>query len=177
MLILGIDPGTATTGFGIIEKLPSGLGVGEFGLIQTPKDGKPAERLIDIHQQFSRLLTRLKPDVVAVEKLFFATNAKTAMSVGQAIGIILFTAAKCQIEIVEYAPGTIKKQIAGSGRADKKMMQKAIRKILGAKVRSWAHGKTHFDNSADALAVALCHAYNISTKSKIKNQNSKLERR
>lgn len=164
MLILGIDPGTATTGFGMIEKTPSGIEVGEFGLIETGKDGGAAERLININEQFSALLTKLKPDVVAVEKLFFATNAKTAMSVGQAIGIILFTAAKNKVEIVEYAPGTIKKHVAGSGRADKKMMQKAVRKILGAKVRSRAHGKTHFDNSADALAVAICHAYNIDNK-------------
>mgnify|MGYP001592908197 CR=1 FL=1 len=161
MLIVGIDPGTATTGFGVIEANQKDLSVKEFGLIQTDKDGKPGERLIAINKQFTDLLKRIKPDVVAVEKLFFATNAKTAMAVGQAIGIILFTAAKAKVAIFEYAPGTIKKQIAGDGRADKKMMQKAVRKVLGAKVRSRIHAKTHFDNSADALAVALCHAYNI----------------
>ncbi len=161
MLVLGIDPGTATTGFGVIEVDKKDFTVQEFGLIETDKDGKPGERLVNINKQFSALIKRIKPDVVAVEKLFFATNAKTAMAVGQAIGIILYTAAKEKVSIFEYAPGTIKKQIAGSGRADKKMMQKAVRKILGAKVRSKNHGKTHFDNSADALAVALCHAYNI----------------
>lgn len=161
MLILGIDPGTATTGFGAIEAGKKDFTVKEFGLIETDKDGKPGDRLIAINQQFSSLLKRIKPDVVAVEKLFFATNAKTAMAVGQAIGIILFTAAKEKVSIFEYAPGTIKKQIAGNGRADKKMVQIAVRKVLGAKVRSKNHGKTHFDNSADALAVALCHAYNI----------------
>jgi crossover junction endodeoxyribonuclease RuvC len=83
------------------------------------------------------------------------------MSVGQAIGVIIFTAAKNKVNIVEYAPGTIKKMVAGSGRADKKMVQQSVRKILGAKVRSKNHGKTHFDNSADALAVALCHAYHL----------------
>jgi crossover junction endodeoxyribonuclease RuvC len=161
MRILGIDPGTATTGFGIIETSKNAFKVCEFGLIETAKDGKPGERLININKQLSKLIKRVNPDVLAVERLFFATNAKTAMAVGQAIGIILFTAAKEKVEIFEYAPGTIKKQIAGNGRADKKMMQKAVRKVLGTKVRSRIHGKTHFDNSADALAVALCHAYNI----------------
>lgn len=158
---MGIDPGTATTGFGVIEASKGDFKVKEWGLIETDKDGATGDRLININKQFSDLLKRVKPDVVAVEKLFFATNAKTAMAVGQAIGIILFTAAKAKIAISEYAPGTIKKQIAGNGRADKKMMQQAVRKVLGAKVRSKNHGKTHFDNSADALAVALCHAYNI----------------
>jgi crossover junction endodeoxyribonuclease RuvC len=161
MLILGIDPGTATTGFGVIRTTPKDQEVVEFGLIETDKDGKPGLRLIDIHKQVTKLIRRVKPDVIAIEKLFFSTNAKTAMSVGQAIGVIMFTVATEKIEIFEYAPGTIKKQIAGDGRADKKMVQKAVRAILGAKVRSRVHGKTHFDNSADGLAVALCHAYTI----------------
>lgn len=158
MRILGIDPGTATTGFGLIEVNGKRLMVKEWGLIETDKDAMPGDRLVNINEQFTKLLKDLSPDIISIEKLFFATNAKTAMSVGQAIGIIIYTAAKAGIKIVEYAPGTVKKQIAGSGRADKKMIQKAVRKILGAKVRSRIHGKTHFDNSADALAVALCHA-------------------
>lgn len=158
MRILGIDPGTATTGWGLIEVNGEQCTVDSWGLIETDKDGKPGDRLININEQFAKLLKDLLPDIIAIEKLFFATNAKTAMSVGQAIGIIIYTAAKAGIAIVEYAPGTVKKQIAGNGRADKKMIQKAVRKILGAKVRSRIHGKTHFDNSADALAVALCHA-------------------
>jgi crossover junction endodeoxyribonuclease RuvC len=157
MRILGIDPGTATTGFGLIEVNGKSLMVKEWGLIETDKGALPGDRLVNINEQFTKLLKDLSPDIISIEKLFFATNAKTAMSVGQAIGIIIYTAAKAGIKIVEYAPGTVKKQITGSGRADKKMIQKAVRKILGAKVRSRIHGKTHFDNSADALAVALCH--------------------
>lgn len=160
MLILGIDPGTATTGFGVIDVLENDYKVLDFGLIETDKDGEKGKRLIQINKDLAFLIKKVRPDCIALEKLFFATNAKTAMAVGQAIGVILYTAARANVEVFEYAPGTIKKVISGDGRSDKKMMQKALRKLLGAKVRSKVHGKTHFDNSADALAVALCHAYN-----------------
>lgn len=161
MLILGIDPGTATTGYGLIATNQKKFEVMGWGLIQTEKNGVPGKRLENIYKEMASILKKFKPDVVAIEKLFFATNAKTAMAVGQASGILIFAASKSKTEVVEYAPGTIKKTIAGDGRADKKMVQKSVRKVLGAKVRSEVHKKTHFDNAADALAVALCHAYKI----------------
>jgi len=146
MLILGIDPGTATTGYGVINFSPNKFDVIKFGLIETEKNGVPGERLESIY---------------AVERLFFATNAKTAMAVGEAKGIIIFAASRYKVEVVEYAPGTVKKTISGDGRADKKMMQKSVREILGHKVKSEVKKKTHFDNCADALAIALCHAYKL----------------
>ncbi len=161
MLILGLDPGTATTGFGLIKKEGKQITSLEFGLIETKKEMSSPKRLISIHQQIKKIIKQHKPDVIAMERLFFAANAKTAMEVGRACGIMIFTAARENLEVFEYAPMTIKKVIAGSGKADKKMVQKAVRKVLGAKVRSKKNGKTHFDNAADALAVALCHAYNI----------------
>lgn len=161
MLILGIDPGTATTGYGVIKTSPNLFELLEFGLIETDKNGSPGKRLENIYLEMTRILKRFSPDVVAIEKLFFAANAKTAMRVGQAQGVMIFAAARSKIEVAEYAPGTIKKAIAGDGRADKKMMQKSVRKVLGAKVRSGVKKKTHFDNAADALAVALCHAYKV----------------
>jgi crossover junction endodeoxyribonuclease RuvC len=159
MLILGIDPGTATTGYGLIRTSPRNLEVVDFGLIETDKNGTDAKRLENIYDMVSKLLKEFSPDIVAIERLFFATNAKTAMAVGRASGVMLFAASKSRIEVVEYAPGTIKKLVAGDGRADKKLIQKSVRKVLGAKVRSKAKKRTHFDNVADALAVALCHAY------------------
>ncbi|HJX59637.1 MAG TPA: crossover junction endodeoxyribonuclease RuvC [Patescibacteria group bacterium] len=162
MKILGIDPGTATTGFGFITLNKKKICVENFGLIETDKDGSPGVRLINIHKELRSLLEEFKPDVMAMERLFFAANAKTAMRVGQAQGVMLMAAAKSKIEVVEIAPGTIKKMIAGNGRADKKAVQKALRKVLGAKVRSQARKRTHFDNAADALAVALCYAYTYS---------------
>jgi len=129
-----------------------------FGLIETDKNGEPAKRLVDIYKQMRKILKSFNPDVMAIERLFFATNAKTAMRVGQAQGVMLFSAAQTKTPVVEYAPGTIKKVVSGDGRADKDFMQKSVRRYLGAKVRKKKGKKTHFDNAADALAVAICHA-------------------
>jgi len=161
MIVLGIDPGTATTGFGVVEKIGDKMNATNWGLIETDKENKPEERLVDIHERMSELILRYKPDILAIEKVFFANNAKTAIRVGQAQGVILYCAAKYNVEVFEYAPGSIKKVVTGSGRADKKMIQKFIRRVFGAKVRSRVHKKTHFDDAADALAVALCHIRTI----------------
>jgi crossover junction endodeoxyribonuclease RuvC len=161
MLILGIDPGTATTGYGLIKINKKTPIVIEFGLIETDKNGSQAKRLKNIHQEMMKLFKKHKPDVMAIEKIFFARNAKTAIRVGQAQGVMLLSAAKAKTEVFEYAPGQIKKVVAGDGRADKRDIQKSVRKVLGAKVRSRKRKKTHFDNAADALAVALCHAHMV----------------
>lgn len=158
MLILGIDPGTATTGYGVVNFKNQNFELIDFGLIETNKDGSPEKRLLDIYKQITKIFKKFKPDIMAIERLFFATNAKTAMRVGQAHGVMLFAAAKAKTSVVEYAPGTIKKVVAGNGRADKDIVQKSVRKFLGARVRKRKGQKTHFDNAADALAVAICHA-------------------
>lgn len=165
MLILGIDPGTATTGYGFLKTSGEKFEALEFGLIETKENGDPGQRLLEIHDKMMLLLKKYNPDVVAIEKLFFATNAKTAMRVGQAHGVMLYTSSKAKLKCFEYAPGTIKKMVAGDGRADKKEVQRAVRNYLGAKVRSRVKKKTHFDNSADALAVAICHALKLNAKS------------
>ena len=159
MLVLGIDPGTATTGYGFVKFLNSEAEVLDYGLIETLKDSSPEARLASIYSELSNILLKFKPDIVAVEKLFFATNVKTATRVGQACGGILLSAAQARIPVYEYAPGEIKKAIAGNGRADKIAMQKAVRLLLGAGIRKKKGKKTHFDNAADALAVALCHGH------------------
>jgi crossover junction endodeoxyribonuclease RuvC len=158
MLILGIDPGTATTGYGLVEHNGKGTTVIEWGLIETDKNGFKERRLETIYKQTLSLIKTHSPDLFVMEKVFFATNAKTAIAVGQAQGVLLLAASRSRVRVVEYAPGTIKKIITGSGKANKKDIQKAVRKILGNHVKSKAHKKTHFDNAADALAVALTHA-------------------
>ena len=158
MRILGIDPGTATTGYGFIDSSNGENKVIEWGLIETDKNSSVENRLEKIYQETSELLKKLIPDVFVFEKIFFATNAKTVIAVGQAQGVMLLAASKAKIKIESYAPGTIKKMITGNGRANKKEVQQAIRKILGNQVKSKAHKKTHFDNAADALAIALTHA-------------------
>ncbi len=161
MLILGIDPGTATTGFGLVEYIDDGNKVIEWGLIETDKTVVKERRLEHIFEQTLELLKKHKPDVFVIEKVFFSNNAKTVIAVGQAQGVMLLAASKAKVQVMEYAPGTIKKMITGSGRANKKEVQTHIRKILGNRVKSAAHKKTHFDNEADALAIALTHAFKI----------------
>lgn len=161
MKILGIDPGTATTGYGFVYLNEEGVEVGEWGLIETDKNGFKEKRLEKIFEETLSLLEVHKPDCFVIEKVFFSNNAKTAIAVGQAQGVMLLAAGKMQIEVFEYAPGTIKKQITGSGRANKKEVQMHIRKILGNKVKSEKKKKTHFDNAADALAIALTHAFSL----------------
>lgn len=157
MIILGIDPGTATSGYALVEKNGKDSKALSWGLIETDKEDKIGGRFLYIYKKLSKIIFDFKPDVMVIEKVFFATNAKTAISVGQAQGVMLYCAAKNNLEVVEYAPGTIKKVVSGTGRADKKVMQKSVRKYFGNKVRSAKGKKTHFDNAADALAVALCH--------------------
>lgn len=164
MIILGIDPGTATTGFGVIKVEGDDYEVLGFGLIETSKNGEPGKRLEIIYKEMIKLFKNYEPDIMAIEKIFFARNAKTAIRVGQAQGVMLFSASKAKTKVAEYAPGKIKKLITGNGRADKKDIQKHVRKVLGPKVRSKKGGKTHFDNAADALAVAMCHAHTINGK-------------
>lgn len=159
LTILGIDPGTATTGYGVIERLENGLEVVSFGLIETDKHGTPERRLASIFDEMNTLFTRYNPHIMAIEKVFFSNNAKTAIRIGQAQGVMLLAAAHRRVPVVEYSPMTVKKQVAGSGRADKKQMIATVQSILGSKIKAGKMGKTHFDNAADALAIAMCHAF------------------
>lgn len=156
MLVLGIDPGTATTGYGLVNFPQKGRPkLVKFGWIKTEKNGVPGERLADIHKEVRTILRQHSPDVMAIERLFFYSNAKTAMRVGQAHGVLLLAAAQAKIPVHEYAPMQIKNVVTGNGRADKELVKKTIRKIFS--VRAPNRKKTHFDDVADALAVALCH--------------------
>jgi crossover junction endodeoxyribonuclease RuvC len=172
MLILGIDPGTATTGYGLVRLNGNGNEVVTWGLIETSKELLKERRLDFIFEEILALIKTHKPDVFVFEKVFFANNAKTVIAVGQAQGVMLLAASKAGVHVEEYAPGTIKKLITGNGRANKKEVQEHIRMILGSRVKSAKHQKTHFDNAADALAIALTHAFKLgecSNKEVIKN--------
>ncbi|OGM29799.1 crossover junction endodeoxyribonuclease RuvC [Candidatus Woesebacteria bacterium RIFCSPHIGHO2_01_FULL_41_10] len=163
MRVLGIDPGTATTGYGFVEVNGHGMEAIEFDLIETSKEVSPELRLAYIYQNMRIIIERFSPEVMAIEKVFFSSNRRTAINVSQALGVMLLSAADANIQVVQYAPGTIKKLVAGDGRADKKVIQRALRDIFGAKIRSRPMKKTHFDNAADALAVAVCHIYTVGT--------------
>ncbi len=156
MLVLGIDPGTATTGFGLIKLTDDGSPVlVDHGLIETDKDGDPGVRLASIYTQLERLINEHKPHVLAMEKIFFFANAKTVIRVSQAQGVLLLVASHSGVPVFEYAPGQIKLQIGGNGRADKKLIQSAIKEMFGLVAQK--NKKTHFDNAADAIAIALTH--------------------
>jgi crossover junction endodeoxyribonuclease RuvC len=156
MIILGIDPGTATVGIGVIECNGEEVSTLYSGWIETSKDHSPEERLEQIHRQTEELIQEHKPDVVAIERLFFFINYRTAMAVAESIGVIKLAAKHEQTKILNFAPLEIKSVVAGNGKAKKEDMKKAVKKILGVKAQK--NKKTHFDDLCDALAVAICCA-------------------
>jgi len=169
MIIFGIDPGTATTGYGII-KTPSKnskkkIQLIEYNCVITSKDMEMPLRLNSIQKDMKRLLKQYKPDCVAIEQLFFGVNSRTAMTVGQARGVILSTAAGYKLPIFEYQGLHVKNVITGSGKADKKEVQKYVMKFLGK--RKLDKPKAGFiDDATDALAVAICHYLKVSSGKK-----------
>ena len=152
MIIAGIDPGTATTGFGIIKKTKQGLECLDYGVIITSKDNPQEIRLNKLYNQITKLLTKYQPAIIVVEKLFFFKNLKTAMPVSEARGVILLAIAKKKIKIVELTPLQIKMGVCNYGRADKKQVAQMVKNLL-------CLNKTPKpDDAADALAAAICGA-------------------
>ncbi len=154
MKILGIDPGTATTGFGLISKTGANLTLLDCGIVSTPKTLDMPKRLTILFDDLSEIIKHHQPDVVAVEKLFFASNITTAMSVSQARGIILLVAAQQNIPVAEYTPLQVKMSATGYGKATKKQVQEMVKKILKLNTTPKP------DDAADALAIAICHSAN-----------------
>jgi len=153
MLTLGIDPGTATMGYGLVEENGSGLKEICFGAIKTSSKQEMPLRLHKLHTELLAIISKHKPDCVAVEKLFFGRNAKTAMSVGQARGIVILAAAESGVPIAEYTPLQVKIAATGYGKADKGQVQQMVKTLL--KMESIPKP----DDAADALAVAICHLH------------------
>ncbi len=150
MLVLGIDPGTAITGFGLVEQDDEPRLV-DAGAILTPAGTPLPERLLTIHQQLSGVIDAFRPDAVAVEELFFSKNVRTAMSVGHARGVVLLAAAQAGLPIYHYKPSEVKVAVTGYGNADKPQVQEMVRLLLRLDERPKP------DDVADAIAVALCH--------------------
>ncbi len=157
MRILGIDPGTATVGFGVIQtSQPDVYTLVQSGLVETDKSLEHGQRLDLIYKGIADILTKHKPDVVAIERLFFATNMLTAMAVSQATGVIKLAVYRAGLPIYDYTPMQVKLVVGGSGRSDKKVIKQIVKRIF--KIREKRGMRTHFDNTADALAIAICHA-------------------
>ena len=150
-MIIGIDPGLAKTGFGIIDDA-DGIHCVRYGVITTPLDARLHIRVQTIFHEIQEILYTHKPDELAIERLFFSRNVTSAIEVSHARGVILLAAAECAIDVLEYTPNQIKQVVTGSGRADKKQMQKMVGMLLGI------DEKIPVD-AADALAAAICHAH------------------
>ncbi|PDW02820.1 crossover junction endodeoxyribonuclease RuvC [Candidatus Viridilinea mediisalina] len=153
MRTIGIDPGTAIMGWGIVESQQGQLQLVAAGALTTPAHMAQPERLLRLYEGLSALLAQHRPDNAAIEELFFGKNVNTALSVGQARGVALLALVQAGLPIQEYKPTVVKQAVAGYGGADKRQMQEMVRVTLNlARVPKP-------DDAADALAVAICHAY------------------
>lgn len=149
--VLGIDPGLATMGYGVVDRISGTIVPVALGVIRTPGDRSTAARLASIGDDLDDLIEAHGPDVVAVERLFFNRNVRTAMSVGQASGVALATAARHGLEVFSYTPPEVKLSVVGTGGASKQQVQTMVARLLGlAQV-------PRFPDAADACALAICH--------------------
>ena len=160
MLAIGIDPGTAITGYGLVREEHDGsLCVVDYGVIQTSPGEAMPQRLVQLYQNLKGVIDLHKPQCGAVEKLFFARNVRTALSVGQARGVALLVLAEAGVEISEYTPNEVKLAVTGYGGADKNQVQSLVQALLDLE---------HIpqpDDAADALAVAICHLHSARMRS------------
>ncbi len=153
MIILGIDPGLANTGWGVVEHVSGRSSCLAYGCVSTSPEDSTSVRLAQVHREIVLVIERYGPEEVAVESVYFGTNAKTAFATGQARGVALLATAEARLALGEYGPGEIKMAVVGNGGADKQQVQYMVRAILGL-----PHDPEP-DHAADALAAAICHAH------------------
>lgn len=151
MRVLGIDPGLSRCGVGVVDGQGPRAGVVSAGVVRTPASDAPARRLVALHTELTALVARCRPDAVAVERLFFNANVRTAMGVGQAAGVALLCGAQAGVDVVEYTPTQVKAAVTGDGGADKAKVGYMVRALLGLT------DVPRPPDAADALALALCH--------------------
>ncbi len=153
MIVLGIDPGTAATGYGVVEREGAKLRALDYGCVETLPTMDLPRRLLEIHRAVTELILTHKPVQLGVERLFFNKNVQTAFAVGQARGVVLLAAAEHGLPVFEYGPHEVKLAVTGYGRADKRQVQRMVQAVLGMSVLPRP------DDAADALAVAICVAH------------------
>ena len=151
MFVLGVDPGVSRCGYGCVARDEAGLRAVAYGVITTPPADPLPQRLASLARELSNLIADVKPDAVAVERVFFQTNVRTAMSVGQASGLALAAAAQAGCAVVQYTANEVKQAVAGYGAAPKEQVQRMVQSLLGLADRPSP------PDAADALALALCH--------------------
>jgi crossover junction endodeoxyribonuclease RuvC len=153
--IFGIDPGSDRTGYGCVETDGSRHRMVTCGAITTPASGSFSQKLLRIHERLSALLAECRPDCVAIEDLFHATNARSALKLGHARGVAMLAAVEAGLPVAEYAPAAVKRAVVGYGRAEKQQVQQMVKLILGLPRIPSPH------DAADALAVAICHGQTL----------------
>jgi len=153
--VFGIDPGTERTGYGCVETDGSRHRVVACGAIAAPALGSFSERLFDIHRRLAALIAELRPESVAIENLFYAVNARSALKLGHARGVAMLAAAQAGLPVAEYTPAEVKRAVVGYGRADKQQVQQMVKLLLHLPVVPMPH------DAADALAVAICHVHSL----------------
>jgi crossover junction endodeoxyribonuclease RuvC len=158
MHVLGIDPGIGRTGWGIISLEKNQVKVVSYGCIETDKKLSHEERLVVLYNELQEIISAYTPQTVGIEELFFNTNVTTAISVGQARGVILLAATQHDLPIASYTPSQVKMALSGYGKADKKQVGEMVKKLL-----KLSHIPTP-DDTADALAVAITHAFSYKLK-------------
>ena len=159
MIILGIDPGYAIVGYGVLDT--NGMRPVAYGVIRTEAGIPIEDRLSEIYDNMTELLRTFKPDHVAIEKLYFNTNEKTAINVSQARGVIILACVKCGVKVHEYTPLQVKMSVVGYGRAEKGQIQQMVKMLLNL------NAIPKPDDAADALAVAICHAHSGAMNDKL----------
>ncbi|MGI5921482.1 MAG: crossover junction endodeoxyribonuclease RuvC [Syntrophomonadaceae bacterium] len=153
MLVLGIDPGTATTGYGLVENKHGRETLVAYGTINTPSTMAMPLRLLKINQELMKLINQFQPDAAGIEELFYQKNSKTVITVAQSRGVAMMTAAGAGLPVAEYTPLQVKQAVVGYGNADKRQVQLMVKNILAMDTMPRP------DDAADALAVAICHLH------------------
>ncbi len=160
MLVIGIDPGTATTGYGLVREERDGtLTAIAYGVVSTPAGVEMPKRLVQLHAELTQIIALHRPESGAVEKLFFQKNVKTAITVAQGRGVALLALAQAGIAVGEYTPLEVKSSVVGYGNADKGQVQQMVRALLALEKIPKP------DDAADALAIAICHLHNVKAQS------------
>ncbi|MFW6007422.1 MAG: crossover junction endodeoxyribonuclease RuvC [Halanaerobiales bacterium] len=160
MLILGIDPGLARVGFGVVENNGNKFKLINFGTIITSSDKEDIDRLQILYNKINKIIKKYNPDHMAVEELFFNKNVKTAIRVGQARGVILLSGSKSDLKVAEYTPLQVKQAVVGYGRARKSQVQQMVKALLNL------DDIPESDDAADALAVSICHGHSYASRDK-----------
>ncbi len=164
MRVLGIDPGSQTLGWGVVEGSGLKYSVVDFGTVKSSPREDFSKRVLKIFEGIESVIEKFQPDVLSVEEAFFATNVKVALKLGQVRGVVLLAGEKSGLEIAEYSPRLIKQTVVGYGNAEKHQVQEMVRILLRLKNKPEPH------DAADALAIAICHFHHAGIRGKVKDK-------